>query len=97
MLKHVVIWKIKDPAQKALHAAAVKKALESMRGRIPGLVAIEGGIDIGYDKGAHDFILYTEFTDRTAFDGYQEHPVHVEVKQFIRPLLTDRHVLDWEI
>ena len=31
MIKHVVIWKIKDPAQRPAHAKAVKRALESLR------------------------------------------------------------------
>ncbi len=96
MLKHVVVWKIKDPASKAQHAAIVKAQLESMRGRIPGLLAIESGIDIGYDPEAHDLVLYTEFTDRAALDGYQQHPLHVEVKKVIGPLLCARHAIDWE-
>ncbi|MBK7794359.1 MAG: Dabb family protein [Betaproteobacteria bacterium] len=96
MLKHVVIWKIKDPTQKARHAATVKAQLESMRGRIPGLLAIESGVDIGYDAGAHDVGLYCEFTDRAALDAYQQHPLHVEVKKVIGPLLTARHALDWD-
>jgi quinol monooxygenase YgiN len=97
MLKHVVIWKIKDPAHKAQHAATVKRELESLRGRIPGLVAIESGLDIGYDAGAHDVVLYSEFADRAALDAYQQHPLHVDVKKVIGPLLTERHALDWEV
>jgi hypothetical protein len=96
MLKHVVIWKIKDPAQKAHHAATVKRELESLRGRIPGLLAIESGIDIGYDSDAGDVLLYAEFVDRGALDAYQQHPLHLEVKKVIVPLLTARHALDWE-
>jgi quinol monooxygenase YgiN len=96
MLKHIVIWKIKDTARKAEHAAFVKARLESLRGRIPGLLAIEVGVDIGYDGDAHDLALYTEFTDRGALDAYQPHPLHLEVKKAIGPLLAARHVVDWE-
>ena len=97
MLKHVVIWKIKDSARKAEHAARVKTELESLAGRIPGLLRIEVGIDIGYDSDAHDVVLYSEFTDRTALDAYQVHPLHLAVKGVIGPLLAARQVVDWEV
>lgn len=96
MLKHVVIWKISDPARKTQHAAQVKAELESLAGRIPGLMRIEVGIDIGYDGDAHDVVLYSEFTDRAALDAYQTHPLHLAAKGVIGPLLTARHVVDWE-
>jgi hypothetical protein len=31
-----------------------------------------------------------------ALDAYQQHPLHVEVKKVIGPLLTARHALDWD-
>ena len=31
MIKHAVVWKLKDPAQREAHAAAVKSALEGPR------------------------------------------------------------------
>jgi quinol monooxygenase YgiN len=96
MIKHVVVWKIKDPAQKAAHANAVKRALESLRGHIPGLLAIEVGIDIGYDRNAEDVVLYAEFADRAALDAYQKHPLHEDAKAIVSLLVTGRHVVDWE-
>jgi len=96
MLKHVVVWKIKDPARKAEDAATVKGALESLRGRIPGLAAIEVGIDIGYDAGADDVCLYAEFDDRAALDAYQSHPLHLGAKAIMSPLVTGRRVVDWD-
>ena len=95
MIKHVVIWNIKDPEQKAAHASAVKRALESLRGHIPGLVKIEVGIDIGYDKQAHDVALYCEFEDREALDAYQKHPLHEDAKAIVSLLVTDRRAVDW--
>jgi quinol monooxygenase YgiN len=96
MLKHVVVWKIKDESQRAAHAAEVKRALESLRGRIPGLRAIEVGLDIGYDAQADDVVLYSEFDDRAALDRYQSDPLHVAAKVIVRQYVTDRRVVDWE-
>ena len=96
MIKHVVVWKIKDPAQKVAHGNAVKRALEALRGHIPGLLAIEVGLDIGYDAQAHDVALYAEFADRAALDGYQQHPLHEDAKAIVSLLVTGRHAVDWE-
>src|SRR5947208_17077302 len=95
MIKHVVFWKIKDPTQKAAYAKAVKRALESLRGHIPGMIAIEVGIDIGYDSQAEDVVLYAEFEDREALDTYQNHPLHLDAKAIVKVLTTDRRAIDW--
>jgi Stress responsive A/B Barrel Domain len=96
MIKHVVVWKLKDPARRNGHSAAVKSALEDLRGRIPGLLAIEVGADIGYDSDAADLCLYAEFADRAALDHYQNHPLHVVAKAVVGAHVTDRRAVDWE-
>jgi Stress responsive A/B Barrel Domain len=96
MIKHVVTWRIKDPTQKVAHANAVKRALEALRGHIPGMHAIEVGIDIGYDDKAHDVALYAEFDDREALDRYQSHPLHLDAKAIVAAVTTDRRAVDWE-
>ena len=96
MLKHVVIWNLKDPAQKAAQVATIRAALDAMRGRIPGLSAIESGADIGYDRDARDVVLYAEFADAAALDVYQKHPLHLEFKAVIGPLVSGRGAVDWE-
>lgn len=97
MIKHVVVWKIKDPAQKAAHAKAVKRALEALRGHIPGMLAIEVGIDLGYDAQADDVVLYAEFENRDALDAYQSHPLHLDAKAIVKVLTTDRRAIDWKV
>ena len=96
MLKHVVTWNVKDKAQKAAHCAAAKAALEGLRGRIPGLVAIECGSDIGSGSAAADFILLSEFTDAAALAVYQDHPLHLVAKGVVAAVMTDRRTVDWE-
>ena|SRR5664279_5666606 len=97
MLKHVVIWKVREPAQRAANVAAIRHALEGLRGRIPGLLAIEVGADIGYDNSGQDVVLYAEFADRAALDVYQDHPLHLDAKAVIGPLLTNRVAVDWVV
>jgi hypothetical protein len=96
MLKHVVTWNVKDKTQKAAHCARAKEALEGLRGKIPGLVAIECGSDIGSGSAAADFILLSEFTDAAALALYQDHPLHLVAKQVVAAVMTDRRTVDWE-
>ena len=96
MIKHVVVWKLKDPGARAAHAAIVRSALEGLRGRIPGLLAIEVGVDIGYDSGADDLCLYAEFADRAALDLYQNDPLHLAAKAIVAAHVTGRRAVDWE-
>lgn len=96
MIKHVVVWKLKDPSQRDTHAAAVKRSLEGLRGRIAGLVAIEVGVDIGYDSAPDDVCLYAEFTDRAALDQYQSDPLHLAAKAVVGTYVTGRRTVDWE-
>ena len=96
MLKHVVVWRLKDPRQRDAHAAEVKRALEGLRGRIPGLRAIEVGVDIRYDAQADDLVLYSEFDDKAALDRYQTDPLHLAAKTVVAQYVTGRRVVDWE-
>lgn len=95
MLKHVVVWNLKDRSRKAEHVATIQAALEKMRGRIPGMLHVEFAADIGFDKQPRDVVLYAEFTDVAALEVYQDHPVHLEFKAVIGPLVQDRQAADW--
>jgi heme-degrading monooxygenase HmoA len=100
MIKHVVMWRLADPAEgasKAANAARIKSLLEACSGRIPGLRSLEVGIDAGLDPQAWDVVLVTEFDDRASFDAYQVHPVHEEAKAFIGKVRKDRSAVDYMV
>lgn len=92
MIKHIVLWRLKNKAD----AARVKQELESMRGKIPGLVSLEVGLNFA-EGSPVDLGLYSEFTDQAALNAYADHPVHVPVKQTVGGLVSDRWVLDYEV
>lgn len=91
MIKHIVLWRLKNKAD----VARVKQELESMRGKIPGLLSLEVGVNFA-ESSPVDLGLYTEFADRAALNAYSDHPVHVPVKQALGPLIQDRWVLDYQ-
>jgi hypothetical protein len=98
VIKHIVLWRLKEQAEghgKAENANLVKAQLESLRGRIPGLIAIEVGINFAAEDGAADIALYSEFESRAALDAYQVHPAHVAMKAFIGSVRAERWVADY--
>ncbi len=47
MIKHIVLWKLKDNVggkSKLENALRLKKELESLNGKIPGMLLLEVGI-----------------------------------------------------
>ena len=96
-IKHVVMWKVTgtSPAERAAHAERVKGELESMRGRVPGLLTLEVGIDRSGVDYACDVVLYSEFASQAALDAYAEHPEHIRVKRALHNLRASRHQVDY--
>lgn len=100
MIKHIVMWKLKDEAEgsdKQTNAKIMKSKLEALRDLVPGMLALEVGLDLGLDKGAYDVVLYTEFEDENALNAYQAHPEHKAVYPFIGAVRDDRCAVDYRI
>lgn len=99
MVKHIVLWRLKDFAEgadKAANAGKIKVALEGLQGRIPGLVSIEVGVDFERSAAAFDVALYSVFESREALAAYQVHPEHKKVADFILRVRSERAVVDYE-
>jgi hypothetical protein len=100
MIKHIVIWTLKnreDEKQREETARAIKQKIEDMRGKIPGLMNIEGGVDFSRTSNSCDVALYAELASREALAGYHVHPAHVEFKAFIGPRQSERYLIDYEV
>lgn len=99
MIKHIVMWKLKDEAHgndKATNARLVKEKLEALSGKIEGLLKIEVGIDF-LGGGNFDVVLYSELSSKEALNSYQNHPLHQAVLPFIREAVMDRKAVDFEV
>jgi hypothetical protein len=100
MIKHIVVWKLKPSAEGRSadrNAAEMKARLDALNGVVPGLVMLEVGIDFSRTSGSADVALYSEFTDIEALKAYQIHPDHVEAAAFVRPLCSERILIDYEV
>ena len=99
MLRRVVMWRLRarEPAQKALDAGTIKRALESMRGKIPGLLNLQVGIDNSGGADASDVVMIADYQDRNALEIYDVHPVHEQVKPIVGPLREERRVVEFDL
>jgi hypothetical protein len=100
MIKHIVLWTLKNRENEKNReetAAAIKGKIENMRGRIPGLIHIEGGVDFTKSADSWDVALYAELESREALAGYQVHPAHEEFKAVIGPHRQQRSLIDYEV
>jgi hypothetical protein len=99
MIKHIVMWKLKDEAHgngKAANALLIKEKLEALGGKVEGLQRIEVGID--FPGGTNfDVVLYSELLSEAALNTYQNHPLHQAVLPFIREAVIDRKAVDYKI
>jgi hypothetical protein len=94
------MWRLKETAHgnsKHENAIIVKNMLESLRGKIPGMVNIEVGIDFSRTDNSGDVVLYSEFVTRNDLENYQVHPEHKAVMPFIMEARLERRVVDYEI
>ncbi|MCF6158601.1 MAG: Dabb family protein [wastewater metagenome] len=100
MIKHIVVWRLKDFAKgtnKIGNAEKIKELLESLRRKIVEIQHIEVGINITGTDASSDVVLYSEFNRIEDLNAYQKHPEHMKVVQFIMEVCTERRVVDYEI
>ena len=99
MLRRVVLWRLKaqEADQKALDAGTIKRALESMRGKIPGMLNLQVGINEVAGADASDVVMLVDFDNEEALAVYEKHPVHEQVKPIVGPLREERRVVEFHV
>lgn len=99
MVKHIILWKLKDSLseeeKKAVKEGA-KAGLESLQGRIPGLLKITVRIE-GLKSSNADMMLDCDFEDEDSLKFYASHPEHNSVANAkVRPYTQTRLCLDYK-
>ena len=100
MIRHVVMWKLKDNAEgrsREENIELISKELYALMPIIPEIKKMEIGFDISKTDMSMDMILLTEFDSVEALNTYAVHPEHLKVSGFIRSVIESRVVLDAEI
>ena len=99
MVKHVILWKLKenltvDTKDEAI--AKIKHDLEALVGNIPGLISLEI-IRADLASSNADIMLDSTLESEQALKGYQVHPMHVEAASFVRANTEVRLCADFTV
>ena len=100
MVKHVIVWILKDEysdTEKADIRKGIKEGLEGLKGKIPGIVDINVYTE-GLESSNGDLMLDSTFESVEALNGYTVHPAHVEVATTkVRPFVKFRSSFDYQV
>ena len=100
MIKHIVMWQLKDHAEgadKISNAKKMKALLDACADIVPGVLKFEVAIAQPELEATYDVVLYSEFESVAALDAYQNHPQHVALKPFVGAVRLARQCMDYEI
>ncbi len=97
MVKHIILWTLKDEFKTEEIKRGIKEGLEGLQGKIPGLVDIKV-VYGGLPSSNADLMLDSTFESAEALKGYSTHPAHIQVADTkVRPYTALRSCLDFEI
>lgn len=100
MVKHVIIWTLAPDLgedKKVKIKKEAKSALESLIGKIDGLLDIKLNTDM-LSSSSGEMMLDSTFTDEDALKAYQIHPLHkAAADAYIRPYTNTKLCCDYEI
>jgi len=99
MIKHIVMWTVKDTAagSRKDNAGQLKAMLDGLVGTIPEVLTLETGINELEGEGAMDVVLVTSFDTWEDLDSYQRHPEHQKVAQFVKQVRIERRAVDYTV
>lgn len=93
MVKHIVLYTLKEGVEKDAAIKMIASLLEPLVGKIPGLHHLE----VRQAYRGMDYALYSEFESREALEAYAEHPLHLDAKEHFFHLLDSRVCADYDL
>ena len=99
MIKHIVMWKLKEQAEgadRATNAGKMKALLDACADLVPGIFKFETALAQPGLECTYDVVLYSEFASSAALDAYQQHPQHQALKPFFGAVREARQCMDYQ-
>ena len=93
MVKHIVLYTLKEGVDKDAAVALIASKLEPLVGQIPGLMKME----VRRCFAGMDYALYSEFEKAEDVAAYRAHPLHQEAKSHFHHMLQTRVSADYVV
>jgi hypothetical protein len=101
MIRHIVMWKLKDEAEGASrekNAEKLKLVLEGLKTSIDEIKNVEVGIQINSeDDEALDVVLICDFENELDFKMYTRNSAHKKAVKFIDSVIEKRVFVDYHV
>ncbi len=95
MVKHIILWKLKEQHNNQEVKKGIKLGLEGLMGKVSGLLEIKVQIKT-LESSNVDVMLYSVFENEEALKGYAVHPEHIKVADtLVRPFTELRSCIDF--
>lgn len=104
MIRHVVMWKLKEEAEgasKEKNAEKMKLILEGLKVNIDEIKSVEVGINITDEDeeagSAFDVVLISDFESELDYTMYTRNAHHKKAIDFINSVIDQRHFVDYKM
>lgn len=96
MMRHIVLLQWTETATDEQKQEA-ETAFHNLAAKIPQILDISCGNNLGLTEGAHDFAAVLTFADVEGWRAYQSHEAHKAlVSDHLKPILAARSVIQFD-
>ena len=95
MVKHVVMFKLKDRRKK--NVAKVAEKIRSMKGKIEVVKDLEVGTDFMKSERSFDLVLTVQLANKEDLEEYAKHPVHQPVLAYLKEAADQVIAVDYQV
>ena len=98
MIRHIVMWCLKEHAEgadKAINLARAQALLLSCAHVVPGIRTFEVATATPGMDCTNDLVLHMLVDDAQVLAAYQNHPDHLAIKPFMKAVVHERRCMDF--
>lgn len=99
MIRHIVMWNIKDEitgTEKTLACQKMAEGFLPLKESVPNVIDLQVEIN-KIESSNRDFMLVVDFPDEDALKAYQIHPEHVKAAGYVKEVTKDRVCFDYQV
>lgn len=97
MIRHIVMWNIKDEFNEQQKDEACKKMTEGflpLKSSVPNVLDLQVETNV-MESSNRDYMLIVDFPDEEALKAYQVHPEHKKAAEYVKSVTKDRVCFDY--